>query len=215
MDLLPNLNHATDGFLAVSDAQTALAKALNNTKNCGSSGSSTPVLNVAKGNANVSQAFFALASALRNNTNRVDQLKLLICGNLTTVTDEIENAGDALISLSGDIRTLADNIDTVSLNGVDQLVADLEKLVKASIEFDEAFTNFALLPSRLLLQFVSIPVLSNFTNSVHQAQMGYEVELKAVKAAEARCGISTGLADVIGRLAEIRHTVYEHLRVLA
>lgn len=210
--LLPYLNDATNGFLQLSNSKTSMAKALNNTKNCGTSGTTEPLLTVAEGNKNLSQAFYALSSALRNNTDSNHQLKLLSDGNLTAVTIQIENSANALKSLSQEYDNLTENINTVSLDGVDQLVTSLQTLANSSVDFDDAFTNFALLPSRALLQLVSVPGLSNFTNSVHQVSMAYQSELGAIKTAEERCGISTGLQDPISSLANITHTIYEHLQ---
>lgn len=173
--LLPYSSDAAKGFNNAADAKMAMAKALNNTSNCGSSGSNGALLNVAKSTENLAQAFSVLATALNNQTNDAGQLKFLT-EDISQITDQIQNSADALDSLSENIRNLTTNIDTESLDGVDKLVASLDNLVKYSVDFNQAFLDLKG-PSRLLLKVGSL--ITIFTDSVHNFSDSFKEESQA------------------------------------
>lgn len=208
--LLPYTSDAAEGFNSAADAKMALAKALNNTKNCGLSGSNEALLDVAKGTEKLAQAFAALSNALMNETNDDGQLRLL-SGNISKITDQIKNSANVLDSLGEKVRTLIKNIDTESLDGVDKLVASLDNLVKYSVDFNQAFMNLKGL-SKLLLKLGSL--VTGFTDSVHNFSDSFKAETEATKAAEERCNVSTGLPKALNNFAEISNTIYENLLLL-
>lgn len=209
--LLPYLSNATDSTNSLSDAKMALAKALNNTNNCGSSGSNEALLKVVNGTENLAQAFSALTQVVKNQTNDDGQFKLLT-GDISQLTDEIKKSADALEGLSEVIQNLTKHIDTESLDGVDKLVASQKNLTKSSTEFNQVFSSLNPVPSKLLLKVGSL--LTGFTNSIHNLAVSYEAETQATSAAQKRCNVSTGMPKALSDFAEIANTIYENLKLL-
>lgn len=213
LDLLPKLKHATKAFNAVADAKNSFTKALNNTRNCGESGSSIAFLNTGKGYSNLAKAFFGLADNLSNQTSDKSGQLRLVSGNLKEVTDQIGISANALEALAGYINTLTDNIDTESLAGSDQLIPIYKELLNSSKAFNKALTSVAQ-PSRLLLKLVSISFVTGFTDAVDRTKKGFRRETAALKSAESRCGVSTGLVQPLNDLGDIVETIHNNLLIL-
>lgn len=208
--LLPYFKNATDGYNEVADAKMAFAKALNDTNNCGLSGSNETLLNVAKGHDAVAQAVSSLAEAIRNNTNDAGQLKLLT-GDIRQIADQIENVGVALKTLASFINTLTDNIDTVSLDGVDKLVASQKNSTNASRAFYAAFIQLKA-PSKTLLQVTSL--LFGFTDALSNMVDGLQAEIYAISAAEGRCNVSTGIPKALNSYKESVDAIDQQVMLL-
>lgn len=97
-------------------------------------------------------------------------------GDVSQVSEKVGNAGEALKTLATYIQTLADNIDTVSFDGVDKLVASQDDSTKASNEF---YATFSQLNNPLNTVFQTLSLLTGFLESLQNLSNSLEAEIEA------------------------------------
>lgn len=171
-----------------------MAKALNDTSNCGKSGSNKALLACAEGNKNSAQSIFALTAILKEQTNEDGQLAIL-SGDLSQLTGGFHKVAAAINSFCDALHDLSKNMDHESLDGVDQVTSGLEDVAKSLAAFSIVFNGLKF-PSNFLVKLLT--TLTTFNKGITDSIAGINAVKIASSAAQKRCQVSTGVPEALG-----------------
>lgn len=121
----------------MANAKIYLNGAVNATDNCGLSGSSDEISNVAENNGNAAKELSGLNTAFINVMDDNGELT----GDLGQVTDAFTKCSSVVDSLSGAIKTLAEKLESEEYSGLENVASTLRQMTKSLTDLTETFNK--------------------------------------------------------------------------